>query len=67
VHALVGRSENVRYFEKLLDGKDPEIRAAAVQGLIQMQTRASGEVKILFQGMQQRRRFINDEGAGDET
>ncbi|MDP6958934.1 MAG: HEAT repeat domain-containing protein, partial [Planctomycetota bacterium] len=46
VQALVGRSKNVRYFEKLLDGKDPEIQAAAIQGLIQMQTRASGKVFI---------------------
>ncbi len=46
VQALVGRSKNARYFEKLLNGKDPEIRAAAVQGLIQMQTRSSGKVFI---------------------
>lgn len=46
IQALVGRSKNVRYFEKFLDGKDPEIQAAAIQGLIQMQTRASGKVFI---------------------
>ncbi len=46
VQAVVGRSRNVRFFEKLILGDDPEIRAAAVQGLIQVQSRASGRVFV---------------------